>query len=190
MRDDRSARRAEVLREPSARSRAGGPADEACDDRDADDFGCRDEQYLRASRARPDEPVAYVPLIAPQSRRGEDGEAEQQDGRVAAEDQEAFRRDAARRANGGDRPCRGDDREDVRALLELRLSAIEPRVEARELPVVNRARRDGNDPPVRARYEGGVGERRVVEGDDAVGEEDRRALAPARSEVGGERRAG
>ena len=177
-------------REERARAGAGGPADDARGERDADDLGRRDEQDLRAPRTRPDEPAAHVALVTPQPCRGEHGEAEQEHRRVAAEDEQALGGDAARRANRRDRAGRRDDREDVRALLELRLRAIEPRVEARELPVVDRPRRDGDDPAVGARDERRVGQRRMVERDDAVGEQDRRPLAAARAEVGGERRAG
>ena len=127
------------------------PADEARDDGDPDDLGERDEQDLRARRARPHEPAAHVAVIAPQARRREHGEAEQEHGRVAAEDQQSFCGDAARRADRRDRAGRRDDGEDVGALLELRLRAVEPRAEARELPVVDRARRDRHDPAVRAR---------------------------------------
>ncbi len=129
-------------------------------------------------------------MVAPQARRREHGETEQEDGRIATEDQQPFRGDAARRANRRDRARRCSKREDVRPLLELGLGAIEPRAEARELPVVDRARRDGDDPAVRTRDERRVGKRRAIERDDAFGEQDRRALAAAGAEVRSERRAG
>ena len=63
-------------------------------------------------------------------------------------------------------------------LLERRLRAAEPRVEPRELPVVDRARRDRDDPAVRSRDQRRVGKRRALERQDAVREQDRRPLPP------------
>ena len=105
--------------EQRAGTGAGRPARDARDDRDADDLGRGDEQDLRAARTGPGQPAAHVAVIAPQACRREHGEAEQQHGRVAAEDQQPFPGDAACRANRRDRAGRRGDREDVRALLEL-----------------------------------------------------------------------
>src|SRR6266545_1254349 len=109
--------------------------------------------------------------------------------RVAAEDQQTFAGDAARRADRRDRVGRRGDREDVRLLLESCLRALEPRVEACELPVVDRTWRNRDDPAVRARDQRRVRQRRALEAEDAVGKQDRRSLLAAAAEVRRERRA-
>jgi hypothetical protein len=189
MRDDEAAGRAEVVGEQCTRPGAGDPAGEACDNREDENLGRGNEQDLRAPRTRPGEPAAHVAVIAAEARRRKHREAEQQDRRIAAEDQQALCGDAARCANRRHRVGRRGNREDVRPLLELRLRAVEPHAEARKIPVMDRTRCDGNDPAVRPRDQRRVGERCPLERQNAVGDQNRRPL-PAAAEVRVERSAG
>ena len=188
--DDEAARRAEVAREQGAGPAPGDPAGDAGDDRDRGHLGSGHEQDLPPPRAEPREPASRRVVVAAQPRRREDREAEEEDGRIPAEDEQALARDAARRADAGDGVERRLHREDVALLLQLRLRAVDARAETREIPVVDRPRGERHDPSVRTRDQGGIRERRAREPGDAVGEQDGRPVRPGGGEVGRERRAG
>ena len=91
--------------------------------------------------------------------------------------------DAARRTHGCDRVERSGDAEDVALRFQARLRGVDPSAEAGEIPVVDRARRDGDHPAVRPGDQGRVGQRRVRERQHAAREQDRRSVRPGGGEV-------
>ncbi len=190
MRGRGAARRAEVAGEQRARSGAGSPAERRAGDRDDHDLRAGDEPRLAAARPEPAQPAPERTMVAAEAGRGEDGEPEQQHRGVAADEQQPARGDAARRLDAGERVRRRGEAEQIGGRLGAVRGEVEAALQRRDLPRVHGARRERDDPAVRARDESGVGQRHAREAGDTVREQDGRAVAPGRAEVGGERRPG
>ena len=149
-RDDRAGR---CVRRFGERQRGDGSEQPAEQGRGHDDergLGQRREPRLRAGRAERVEPSRARAGASPEPRGREEDEREQQDDRLAADEQEPPAGDPRLRARVRECDGRRRQREVRRARLERSARAADPGQEAVDVPASDIVRPERRDPSVRA----------------------------------------